>query len=107
MGYCKVIILVVTVSSSIALMHVFPKTTFLTTKPRFEVKRKYMSKQGLVMRTITLGKTFVSAICDIKVVYSSSHIESTVSLDSQLHRDYYTVLHLPFFGSVNKSPTMN
>ena len=28
-----------------------------------------------------------------------------VTLDSQLHRDYYTILHLPFFGSVNKSPT--
>ena len=44
-------------------------------------------------------------ICNIKVVYSSSHVESTVTLDSQLHRDYYTILHLPFFGSVNKSPT--
>ena len=34
--------------------------------------------------------------CNIKVVYSSSHVESTVTLDSQLHRDYYTILHGPF-----------
>ena len=47
----------------------------------------------------------------LKLFISSRHVESTVTLDSQLHRDYYTILHLPFFGSVNKSPiqrlTMN
>ena len=43
-------------------MRVFPKAIVLTTKSRFHVKRTYASIRGLVVRTITSGKTRISAI---------------------------------------------
>ena len=46
----------------IALMRVFPKAIVLTTKSHFHVKRTYASIRGLVVRTITSGKTRISAI---------------------------------------------
>ena len=46
----------------IALMRIFPKAIVLTTKSHFHVKRTYASIRGLVVRTITSGKTRVSAI---------------------------------------------
>ena len=48
--------------NSIALMRVFPKAIVLTTKSHFHVKRTYASIGGLVVRTITSGKTRTSAI---------------------------------------------
>ena len=47
---------------AIALMRVFPKAILLTTKSHFHVKRTYASIRGLVVRTITSGKTRISAI---------------------------------------------
>ena len=47
---------------SIALMRVFPEVIVLTTKSHFHVKRMYASIRGLVVRTITSGKTRISAI---------------------------------------------
>ena len=46
----------------IALMRVFPKAIVLTTKSHFHVKRTYAAIRGLVVRTITSGKTCISAI---------------------------------------------
>ena len=46
----------------ITLMRVFPKAIVLTTKSRLDVKRTYASIRGLVVRTIALGKTRISAI---------------------------------------------
>ena len=46
----------------IALMRVFPKAIVLTTMFHFHVKRTYASIRGLVVRTITSGKTRISAI---------------------------------------------
>ena len=43
-------------------MRVFPKAIALTTKSRFHVKRTYASIRGLVVRTITSGKTRISVI---------------------------------------------
>ena len=43
-------------------MRVFPKAIVLTTKSPFHVKRTYASIRGLVVRTITSGKTRISAI---------------------------------------------
>ena len=43
-------------------MRVFPKAIVLTTKSHFHVKRTYASIRGLVVRTITSGKTRISAI---------------------------------------------
>ena len=43
-------------------MWVFPKAIVLTTKSHFHVKRTYASIRGLVVRTITSGKTHISAI---------------------------------------------
>ena len=48
--------------SPIALMRVFPKAIVLTTKSHFHVKRTHASIRGLVVRTITSGKTRISAI---------------------------------------------
>ena len=47
---------------AIALMRVFPKAIVLTTKSHFHVKRTYASIRGLVVRTITSGKTRIRAI---------------------------------------------
>ena len=41
----------------------------------------------------------------LKLFIQAAILNTQVTLDSQLDRDYYTILHLPFFGSVNKSPT--
>ena len=46
----------------IALTWVFPTAIVLTTESRFHVKRTYVSIRGLVVRTIALGKTRISAI---------------------------------------------
>ena len=43
-------------------MRVFPKVIVLTTKSHFDVKKRYASIRGLVVRTIALGKTRISAI---------------------------------------------
>ena len=43
-------------------MRVFPEVIVLTTKPHFHVQRMYASIRGLVVRTIALGKTRISAI---------------------------------------------
>ena len=43
-------------------MRVFPKAIVLTTKSHFHVKRTYASIRGLVVRTITSGKTRISTI---------------------------------------------
>ena len=48
---------------TIYLMWIFPKAIVLTTKPRFGVKRTNCVTQGLVVRTIGLGKTRISANC--------------------------------------------
>ena len=42
-------------------MRVFPKAIVLTTKSHFDVKKTYASIRGLVVRTIALGKTRISA----------------------------------------------
>ena len=47
-------------------MRVFPKAIVLTTKSHFHVKRTYASIRGLVVRTITSGKTRISAITVFK-----------------------------------------
>ena len=47
---------------AIALMRASPKAIVLTTKSHFHVKRMYASIRGLVVRTITSGKTCISAI---------------------------------------------
>ena len=51
-----------TICRQIALMRVFPTAIVLTTKCHFHVKRTYASIRGLVVRTITPGKTRISAI---------------------------------------------
>ena len=43
----------------------------------------------------------------LKLFISSRHVESTVTLDSQLHRDYYTILHLPLQVLTNPNSTIN
>ena len=43
-------------------MRVFHKAIVLTTKSHFHVKKTYASIRGLVVRTITSGKTRISAI---------------------------------------------
>ena len=42
-------------------MRVFPKAIVLTTTSHFVVKKAYASIRGLVVRTIALGKTRISA----------------------------------------------
>ena len=51
----------------IAFMRVFPKPIVLTTKPRIDVYVFFTSKRDLVVRTIALGKTRISAICKTNV----------------------------------------
>ena len=46
----------------IALMRVFPKAIVFTTKSHFDVRRTYASIRGLVVTTIGLAKTRISAI---------------------------------------------
>ena len=48
--------------TGIALMRVFPEVIVLTTKSHFHVQRTHASIRGLVVRTIALGKTRISAI---------------------------------------------
>ena len=67
------------VAISIALMRVFPKAIVLTTKSHFHVKRTYASIRGLVVRTITSGKTRISAI---KVV-----LPRTLTVNNKRSRD--------------------
>ena len=43
-------------------MRVFPKAIVLITKSHFDVKTTYASIRGLVVKTIALGKTRISAI---------------------------------------------
>ena len=52
-------------------MRVSPKAIVLTTKSRFDVKKTYASIRRLVVRTIALGKTRISAIQSVflKQVY--------------------------------------
>ena len=46
----------------IGLMQVYPKAIVLTTKPHSNVRECIASLRGLVVRTITLGKTRIRAI---------------------------------------------
>ena len=59
-----------------ALMRVFPKAIVLTTKSHFHVKRTYPSIRGLVVRTITSGKTRISAIAAHVLVFMVRGIAS-------------------------------
>ena len=45
-------------------MQVFPKAIVLTTKSHFDVKKMHASVRGLVVKTIALGITRISAIKD-------------------------------------------
>ena len=47
---------------TIGLMRVYPKAIVLTTKPHSNVRECIASLRGLVVRTITLGKTRIRAI---------------------------------------------
>ena len=49
-------------------MRVFPKAIVLTTKPRIDAYVLFTSKRDLVVRTIAVGKTRISAICKKMVV---------------------------------------
>ena len=51
-------------AGAIALMRVFPKAIVLTTKPHIDAYVFFTSKRDLVVRTIALGKTHISAIND-------------------------------------------
>ena len=59
-------------------MRVFPKAIVLTTKSRFDVKRTYGSIRGLVVRTIALGKTRISAIGDAKIAKNHIRVYETI-----------------------------
>ena len=50
------------ISLGIALMRVFPKAIVLTTKPRIDTYVLFTSKRDLMVRTIAVGKTHISAI---------------------------------------------
>ena len=60
-------------------MRVSPKAIVLTTKSHFHVKGTYASIRGLVVRTITSGKTRKSAI-DTVIVLCSKKLVCSLSL---------------------------
>ena len=49
-------------------MRVYPKAIVFTTKPHSDVRECIASLRGLVVRTITLGKTHIRAILPIQVI---------------------------------------
>ena len=59
-------------------MQVFPKAFVLNTKSHFDVKRTYALIRGLVVKTVVLGKTSISAIKTItlRMLHLSSKILS-------------------------------
>ena len=66
---------------TIAVMRVFPNAIVLTTKSHFHVKRTYTSIRGLVVRTITLGKTRISVIehaCDDQTFFFDKKSKPTL-----------------------------
>ena len=71
-----------------------------------------MAKCAITVKIIvSIAEKNHDSIVILKLFIQAAMLNPQVTLDSQLHRDYYTILHLPFFGSVNKSPnqrlTMN
>ena len=74
-------------------MRVFSKAIVLTTKCHFHVKRTYASIRGLVVRTMTSGKTRISAI----VLYCIREAEA----ESKSGRTIANTLNVPCLQGSN------
>ena len=77
-------------------MWVFPKAIVLTTKSHFHVKRTYASIQGLVVRTITSGKTQHLIACHLKVcvdVYADIISDCLPTLSQTHHNLTYITIY--------------
>ena len=55
-------------------MRVYPKAIVFTTKPHSDVRECIASLRGLVVRTITLGKTRIRAIIESVLTTESYYI---------------------------------
>ena len=75
-------------------MRVFPKAIVLTTKSHFHVKRTYASIRGLVVRTITSGKTCISAIAFRKIISWQQTPLLTKQINFQVNLSYYKSFRL-------------
>ena len=66
----------------IALMRVFPKPIVLTTNPRIDVYVLFTSKWDLLVKTIALGKTRISAISVPSTLMWDQHSDGKTKMSS-------------------------
>ena len=79
--------------TSDSIMRVFPKAIVLTTKSHINVKKTYTSIRGLVVRTIALGKTRISAIVLANLDHAYCH---TKKLNKILQHEFVHIFSLVF-----------
>ena len=92
-------------------MRVFPKAIVLTTKSHFHVKRTYASIRGLVVRTITSGKTRISAIATgLCIKTKSDGYEAVTSTQFSFlilfQNNFSTLFHHLFEGDIFNNDSM-
>ena len=75
-------------------MRVFPKAIVFTTKSHFDVKRTCASIRGLVVRTIGLGKTRISAITMPEKVIMLQRFKNTCFPCMLINEPYHSAAFL-------------